>query len=253
MVPIFPKLGGHDYLYVTSKISGGFLDISTAEQINAEEHRKIFGRCDVRQGDLLLTKDGVNTGNAAINHLEEPFSLLSSVAFLRFDSDSYEPRYFLQFILSNTGQVNIKNMMSGNAITRLTLEKIQKLRFPLPPTLEEQRVIAEGLSDVDALQSALDRLIAKKRDIKRGAMQALLTGRVRLPGVEHKPGYKRTEVGEIPQDWEVRPLGDVLKIKHGKSQKALIKWKYPVLATGKVGEQTPIFQAVCPHWAQRHY
>ena len=73
------------------------------------------------------TKDGANTGNAALNNLEKEFSLLSSVAFLRFDSKRYITNYFLQQILSDFGQQHIKDAMSGNAITRLTLQKIKRL------------------------------------------------------------------------------------------------------------------------------
>ena len=63
------------------------------------------------------------------------------------------------------------------------------------PPLPEQRAIAEALSDVDGLLGGLDRLIAKKRDLKQAAMQQLLTGQTRLPGFH----------GE----WEVKQLGDV--------------------------------------------
>lgn len=118
-----PSLGGNDYLYVTSKnIRFGVLDISTAERIDTTQHEAIYKRCDVKYGDLLLTKDGANTGNAALNNLEEEFSLLSSVAFLRFDSKKHVPGYFLQQVLSTPGQQRIKDAMSGNAITRLTLD-----------------------------------------------------------------------------------------------------------------------------------
>ena len=68
------------------------------------------------------------------------------------------------------------------------------LQIPVHP-LPEQRAIAEALSDVDALLGGLDRLIAKKRDLKQAAMQQLLTGQTRLPGFH----------GE----WEVKRLGDV--------------------------------------------
>lgn len=123
-----PSLGGNDYLYITSKnIRFGVLDISTAGRIDSLQHQTIYKRCDVRYGDLLLTKDGANTGNAALNNLEKEFSLLSSVAFLRFDSKRYITNYFLQQILSDFGQQHIKDAMSGNAITRLTLQKIKRL------------------------------------------------------------------------------------------------------------------------------
>lgn len=175
-----PAAGGTDFLYVTSKnIGRGSFDVSTAARISAVEHAKIYGRCDVRKGDLLLTKDGANTGNAAINPLEEPFSLLSSVALLRFDARSHATRFFLYQILSEFGQCQVLELMSGNAITRLTLGKIRSLRFPVPP-IEEQTAIATVLSDMDAEIDALEAQLEKTRMIKQGMMHELLTGRIRL-------------------------------------------------------------------------
>ena len=77
-----------------------------------------------------------------------------------------------------------------------------KVSLPLPP-LPEQRAIATALSDVDALLGALDRLIAKKRDLKQAAMQQLLTGQTRLPGFH----------GE----WEVKTFGDLFNFSGGYS------------------------------------
>lgn len=197
-----PTVGGNDYLYVTSThIKFGTLDVSSADRIDTAQHKAIYSRCDVRKGDILLTKDGANTGNAALNQLDEEISLLSSVAFLRFDKRGHEAAYYLQQILSQGGQRRIKELMVGNAITRLTLDKISKLRFSTP-RLPEQRAIAEALSDADALLAKLDQLIAKKRDIKQGAMQQLLTGKQRLPGFGGK--------------WEVKKLGEVADIGTGK-------------------------------------
>lgn len=192
-----PKITGGDYLYITSKnIKNGRLWTESADYINAEEHQKIYSRCAVKKNDILLTKDGANTGNAAINHLEEEFSLLSSVAMLRLDSRVNEPRYFLQSIISSDGQTRLKGQMAGNAITRLTLEKIRALKFSVPK-LDEQRAIADALSDVDALIGSLEKLVAKKRDIKTATMQQLLTGKKRLPGYYEK--WTSSKLGEIGQ------------------------------------------------------
>ncbi|HEY6074404.1 MAG TPA: hypothetical protein VIV15_13700 [Anaerolineales bacterium] len=197
-----PSPGGSDFLYITSRnIRFGTLDISTAGRINAAQHRAIYARCDVKPGDLLLTKDGANTGNAALNTLEGEFSLLSSVAFLRFDSRKHAPGYFLQQILSASGQRRIKDAMSGNAITRLTLKKIRGLRFPVAP-FSEQSAIAEVLGDVDALLGALTQLIAKKRGLKQAAMQQLLTPLTRLPG--------------FGGDWVLKRLEDFVSIRNQK-------------------------------------
>jgi type I restriction enzyme S subunit len=197
-----PRLGGNDYLYVTSKnIRFGYLDLSTASRISTAEHQSIYRRCDVRNGDLLLTKDGANTGNAALNTLDEEFSLLSSVAFLRFQPREHCAAYFLQQILTSHGQRMIQDAMAGNAITRLTLQKIRRLIFPVPSTKAEQEAIAEALSDADVLIESLEQLLGKKRHIKQGAMQELLTGKKRLPGFSGK--------------WMVKALGDLFNFSGG--------------------------------------
>ncbi|HFG1932301.1 TPA: restriction endonuclease subunit S [Vibrio cholerae] len=84
------------------------------------------------------------------------------------------------------------------------------------PTKEEQTAIANALSDVDALIQELEKLIAKKQAIKTATTQQLLTGRTRLPKFAHNPdgrkkGYKPSELGEIPEDWEVEPFSKLAK------------------------------------------
>lgn len=201
-----PKVNGGEFLYITSKnIRNGFLDLKSAEYIDKCQHEKIYRRCDVTKNDILITKDGANTGNVCLNPLDEPFSLLSSVAFLRLNKKHHEPTFFVQQILSPTFQSTIKDEMSGNAITRLTLGKINGLKFYVPE-LNEQKAIAGVLSDTDELIAGLEQLIAKKQAIKTATMQQLLTGRTRLPQFAQRPdgtpkGYKTSELGQIPEDW----------------------------------------------------
>lgn len=85
----------------------------------------------------------------------------------------------------------------GTKVTGISKGNIPKLMSPVPP-LPEQRAIAGALSDVDALITALAKLIAKKRDLKQAAMQQLLTGQTRLPGFRGEWEVKRLgEIGEI--------------------------------------------------------
>lgn len=84
------------------------------------------------------------------------------------------------------------------------------------PRLAEQEAIAEALSDADALIESLEQLIAKKRNVKQGAMQELLTGKKRLSGFQKKPGLKQTEMGMIPEDWNVAKLAAVCSMKSGE-------------------------------------
>jgi type I restriction enzyme S subunit len=196
-----PKSKQGNYRYITSKnIRNGYLDLQECEWISHEEHKKIYARCNVKFGDILLTKDGVNTGNAAFNNLYEQFSLLSSVALIRTDENYLTPIFLLQYILSSIGHHQLIEMMTGLAITRLTLSKIKLFKIPLPP-LPEQKRIAKALSNIDELITALDKLITKKRYLKQGAMQQLLTGKTRLPG--------------FTGAWEVRRLGEVGSFKNG--------------------------------------
>ena len=88
--------------------------------------------------------------------------------------------------------------------TGVEMPALKAYGLPLPP-LPEQRAIATALSDVDGLLGGLDRLIAKKRDLKQAAMQQLLTGQTRLPGFH--------------SDWEVKRLGDFGKCLRGVSYK----------------------------------
>lgn len=119
-------------------------------------------------------------------------------------------------------------MGCGAGQPNVSQEIVKKINIPLPPTIEEQQRIANALSDVDSLIANLEKLIDKKKNIKQGAMQQLLTGKKRLPGfgsderrkecysersakreVEESSSYKMTELGMIPNDWEVKSLGSI--------------------------------------------
>lgn len=168
-------------MYITSKnIRFGYMDLTDVGWISQKEHDAIYRRCDVKPGDVFLTKDGASTGNAAINELEEPFSLLSSVALLRCDEKKLHNIFLLQTLLSPIFQNNIHELMSGNAITRLTLGKINSLQLALP-IYEEQFAISKALGATQEKIDHEDRACKQLKILKQGLMQDLLTGRVRVP------------------------------------------------------------------------
>jgi len=97
----------------------------------------------------------------------------------------------------------------ASALVHTQKGEMEKFYFPVPSKKEEQTAIANALSDVDALIGSLEKLIAKKCAIKTAAMQQLLTGKKRLPPFDQThTGYKQTDLGEIPNDWEVGTIGD---------------------------------------------
>ena len=173
-----PKTTSGPFRYLTSKnIRFGYLDLSDCGWISEKEHEAIYSRCDVRYGDVLLTKDGANTGNAAINNLNEPVSLLSSVAFIRCDDRTLHSEYVFHYLLSPGCQQRIKDLMSGNAITRLTLERIKSFVIPLPGIKEQLRII-QPLNSHDTRIRTEEQYRDKLKLQKKGLMHDLLTGKV---------------------------------------------------------------------------
>jgi len=182
-----PQSNSGPYRYITSKnIKYGYMDISNTSWISEKEHRKIYNRCDVKPGDILLTKDGVNTGNAAINKLDEEFSLLSSVAMIRPNKQRLLPGFLLQYLLSPLSQKMINDIVSGNAITRITLEKINELPLLLPKIEEQNQIIKHTNTMDDRIKSEID-YHSKLIKLKKGLMQDLLTGKVRTNELEEVP------------------------------------------------------------------
>ena len=129
-----------------------------------------------------------------------------------FFSNGYN-KYFLSYVLSDRSK-ELVSSSSGSTVLGLSVQDLRTLNLILPP-LPEQKAIAEALSDMDALIKAQKELISKKRDIKQGTMQDLLSGRARLPGYKTK-GWKHTDIGDIPDDWEVKELKNIGIFSKGK-------------------------------------
>ncbi len=122
-------------------------------------------------------------------------------------------KYYLKYILNNDIASQMSNS-NGSTMAHITKGFLEKRRFVFPP-FEEQQRIAKALSDVDALINTTEKLLQKKKNIKQGAMQNLLTGKKRLPGFAKSNNTKMTELGEIPEDWEVKRLGEICDLING--------------------------------------
>lgn len=123
---------------------------------------------------------------------------------------------FVYYLLQKDNVLSsLAQSMAGTDPPNLSTKSVYSIVSAVPSSPKEQRAIATALSDVDALINSLDRLIAKKRDIKHATVQQLLTGDTRLPGFKKKDGFKQTEIGLIPEDWIVSTLGDVMDFRNG--------------------------------------
>lgn len=122
---------------------------------------------------------------------------------------------YLYYFLKSEKLFELMDMLSqrSSGQTGIELPALKAYPIPLPPK-KEQIAIAQVLSDVDKLIDELKKLITKKQAIKTATMQHLLTGRTRLPPFAlcedgSQKGYKPSELGEIPEDWEVVKLGEI--------------------------------------------
>ena len=184
------------------------------------------------EGDaILVARVGANAGK--INFVTGKYGVSDNTIIVKF-KNSVDIAYFRYQL----DRKNLNTLVFGSGQPLITGSQLKEILFPLPPKYE-QTAIANALSDVDALISELEKFIAKKQAIKTATMQQLLTGKTRLPPFSLREdgtpkGYKASELGEIPEDWEVAPLRDFIKIRHGRNQKAVESpdGKYPIFATG---------------------
>jgi restriction endonuclease S subunit len=215
-------------------------DTRTLEAKMAETFRAYM----LKPGDIVIGMDRTFTKSgmkiAALRDDDCPCLLVQRVG--RFISKRCDQR-FLWFVLSSeTVQSNLRLAQKGMDIPHLSRAEILHPLAAFPP-LPEQKAIAAVLSDVDALLGALDGLIAKKRDLKKAAMQQLLTGQTRLPGFRgNLPKRMVADVGEVPADWRVLEIGSVASVKTGPFGSSLHEQDYvstgtPIVTVEHLGER----------------
>ncbi len=126
---------------------------------------------------------------------------------------------FLFYVVQTEQFIKAASEAYGTHMPRSDWNVVKNYLLPLPP-LPEQTAIATALSDTDALISSLQKLIAKKKAIKLSAMQNLLNGEIRLPEFAQRTDgslktTRQTELGCVPEDWEMVELEKVAEIKSG--------------------------------------
>ena len=148
----------------------------------------------VQKNDLLVARTGASVGKSYL--YDEKDGKLVYAGFLMklnvFNADS-------KYVFYNTLTKSYWNWVASESARTgqpgLNLQQMKLYSIALPPTIKEQQRIANALSDVDTLIANLEKLIAKKKNIKQGAMQQLLTGKKRLPGFgsDERTGSRPTD------------------------------------------------------------
>lgn len=175
----------------SSNIQGGSLRFDDNVFVACPVPEKLM----VKSGDILIcVRNGSRDLIGKCAHLDDRMLGMTFGAFMTvFRSNAHN--FVYQQMQSQLVKRQIQEYL-GATINQITNKSLNSFDIPLPPTKAEQQTIAEALSDADALIESLEQLLVKKRQIKQGAMQELLTVKKRLPGFTAK--------------WDVKPLGDVI-------------------------------------------
>ena len=155
--------------------------------------RSDIERFRLRKGDLLVCEGG-EVGRAAIWEAPIDECYFQKALHRLRPTRGFDPKLMSAILRLWADRGVLANYVTQTSIAHLPREKFIEVPLPVPPR-HEQRAIATALSDVDALLGALDRLIAKKRDLTQAAMQQLLTGQTRLPGFHGQ--WEDTTLGSL--------------------------------------------------------
>ena len=177
-----PNESTGDFKYITAKnIKDDGVLLSEVTYISRKVHNEIYSRCNPEKGDILYIKDGATTGVVTLNDLDEPFSMLSSVALLKLPPWLFN-RLIVQFLKSPFFYDQMRGFMKGGAITRVTLKRMAPALIPLPPLAEQYRIVAK----VDELMALCDRLEAARieREATRNRMTTASLARLNTPDLD---------------------------------------------------------------------
>lgn len=249
-----PKKTNIGIQLITAKnIRMGYIDYkNNQEYISPKDYFEVMKRGLPKKGDVLITTEAPAGNVAQIDN--ENVALAQRVIKYR-GNDILNNNYLCYYFLSDAFQNLLHSLNTGGTVQGIKGSLLHTLPVIVPP-LAEQKRIAKALSDVDALISTTEKLVQKKKNIKQGTMQNLLTGKKRLPAFAKSTCYKQSELGLIPEDWEVKKLGEICVINPTSSNIIPDEFFYIDLesvSSGKLEKKQKISKRNAPSRAQRQF
>ena len=192
-----------DYLLITgTDFDNGQVNWKSCAYVSKARYEQ-DSNIKIRPQDILISKDGTIGKVAYLGMIPKAGTLNSGIFVIRANDRKIDQVFLSKIFMSFYFEDFLNRLVAGSTINHLYQKDFVKFCFPLPNS-EEQAAIATALSDVDSLISALTKKIEKKKAIKQGLMQQLLTGKKRLPGFNDK--------------WKSMLLGDIAEVKDGTHQ-----------------------------------
>ncbi|WP_158577394.1 MULTISPECIES: restriction endonuclease subunit S [Prevotellaceae] len=192
-----------DYLLITgTDFDNGQVNWKSCAYVSKARYEQ-DSNIKIRPQDILISKDGTIGKVAYLGMIPKAGTLNSGIFVIRANDRKIDQVFLSKIFMSFYFEEFLNRLVAGSTINHLYQKDFVKFCFPLPNS-EEQTAIAAALSDVDSLISALTKKIEKKKAIKQGLMQQLLTGKKRLSGFNDK--------------WKSMLLGDIAEVKDGTHQ-----------------------------------
>ena len=166
----------------------------------------------VERGSIIFPKRGAAIFLNKIRILSKSSFFDTNLMALIIKKESKES-LFNEFLYYYLSFINLGKIADTTSVPQINNKHIKPYKIPLPPLLE-QKAIVKVLSDIDKLIESLDKLMEKKKLIKKGVMQELLTGKKRLPGF--KGEWVRKKLGEITELYQPETISQDQLSHHGK-------------------------------------
>ena len=182
------------------------LFLEDTERITNEISNRL-NRSKLSKGDIVFPCVGT-IGKAAVINENNKYHINQNIAKIT-PNNITNPLFLAYFLMSEFVIKEIYKYNTSSSQPNVLVGNLRKFNI-ITPTLEEQEKIASILSTVDEQIDNVDVLIEKNKELKKGLMQTLLT-----KGIGHTK-FKKTEIGEIPEEWEVKKLKDICNVKGGK-------------------------------------
>ena len=203
--------------WITSKWLGEKLELTTGEKFVSEEAvKKTATKIVPKNSIIFATRVGV--GKVGINRID--LAINQDLAGVLIDNERHDIKFLAYQLGIDSIQQYVAMNKRGATIKGITRDCLEQIRLNLPP-LPEQKKIAHILSTVQRAIEAQERIIQTTTELKKALMHKLFT-----EGLRHEP-QKQTEIGSVPESWEVKPLIETVEfIDYGVSQ-AIPKTEVP--------------------------
>ena len=200
------------YLVTGTDLVRGKINWETCYHVSEKRYAEA-AYIQIRDGDVLVTKDGTIGKIALVENCPVKAVLNCGIFLLRCKDDSYNHSFIVQILQSQLFHKFLDDNLAGSTIQHLYQYIFESFEFPVPNPLKQTK-IAEILSTVDQAIAQTEALIAKHKRIRTGLMQDLLTRGIDENGnlrSEETHEFKDSPLGRIPVEWGVKCLGFALR------------------------------------------